>query len=159
MTMLEQMKNWLNRYLSGACSLDEFQEWFAPALRDVATSEETEAEELAGSIVLAFSRRGNGAYTQEQLRSVLEQLLAPTALAVVSGYPVAQSDVRLDAAGFLKDFSVQSLQYSFDAPNPFSQGNDPFVNSVGVYIPFAFFTANMNPVAVRIEVPELPIAA
>ncbi len=83
MTMVDTMRNRLKKYLTGACSLDEFQEWFAPALRDAAVAEDAEAEELAASIALAFFLRGSGSCTAQDLREVLEQLAQPSAF--VSG--------------------------------------------------------------------------
>lgn len=79
MTRFDEMRDRLSRYLNGAYSLDEFQEWFAPALRDAVMANDSDAGSLACSIVVEFSHHGNGTYSSDQLTEALSRLAAQPA--------------------------------------------------------------------------------
>jgi hypothetical protein len=53
-TPADEMRSHLDAYLTGQCSLEQFEEWFSPVLRDVHKLHDAEAEGLANAIEWAF---------------------------------------------------------------------------------------------------------
>ena len=54
LTPANEMRSHLDLYLTGQCSLEQFEDWFAPVLRDVHKLNDPEAEGLANAIEWAF---------------------------------------------------------------------------------------------------------
>lgn len=75
MLTAKEIREQLNRYLAGDVDPATFRDWFAVVLRDVHTSIDPQAEELAHSIEWAFSDLDRGA-APEQVRDNLAALAA-----------------------------------------------------------------------------------
>jgi hypothetical protein len=87
-TTTNEMKGRLAQYLNRQCSLEEFDDWFAVALRDAHKSDDKEAESLAHAIEWAFCDLERGA-PGEQVRNTLIQLAeAQTGNLLVFGKPL-----------------------------------------------------------------------
>lgn len=53
-TLANELRSRLTQYLNVQCSLEEFEAWFSPILRDVHKSSDGEAEYLVQEIEWAF---------------------------------------------------------------------------------------------------------
>src|SRR5260370_27694468 len=90
-TPVNEMKSQLARYLSGQCSLEEFEEWFAPVLRDVHKSSDQDAEALAHAIEWAFCDLDRGVLPESVRSDLLNLVEEPAQLAattLVMGEPL-----------------------------------------------------------------------
>ena len=80
---LQQVYEWLSRYLSGAISLVEFQEWFAPTAWDVMdTEDDVVSVQLACSIELVLAEFANGHWTEDELKERLQEHTRPAPLMI-----------------------------------------------------------------------------
>jgi hypothetical protein len=85
--LTKEMRTRLNCYLTGACSLEDFQAWFSPIFHDVHKCGDSEAEALAGAVDWAFVDFESGGLTPDRLRGVLAQL-AEEPQTIVFGSPI-----------------------------------------------------------------------
>ena len=76
-TLTNEMKSHLAQYVNRQCSLEEFEDWFAPVLRDVHKTNDHAAELLAHEIEWAFCDLERGVPSDE-VRLVLHRLTMPT---------------------------------------------------------------------------------
>lgn len=76
-TLTTEMRSRLARYAAGQCSLEQFEDWFAPVLRNVYQSNDPEAEQLAVAIEWAFCDMERGMSSPELLKKNLEVLSLP----------------------------------------------------------------------------------
>jgi len=61
----------LSRYLDGACSLQEFEDWFMPVSWGLADKENSDVRELAGTIANLIAKYSNALLTERSLRKDL----------------------------------------------------------------------------------------
>jgi hypothetical protein len=69
-----QIYAWISRYLSGAASLDEFEDWFVPATWEVERTGLLPAIELATPIRTALVELSVGEIDEADFRSLLSSL-------------------------------------------------------------------------------------
>lgn len=67
----------LSRYLNGACTLQEFEDWFMPLLWDLADGDDSEPRKLAGAIAGLIAEYSNGGLSESSLREELADIAAP----------------------------------------------------------------------------------
>jgi hypothetical protein len=65
---------WLRHYLRGAATLDDFEDWFAPATWHVERSGNVQAIELADEIRLALVDVSAGEMTEDEFRALAASL-------------------------------------------------------------------------------------
>jgi hypothetical protein len=78
------------QHLSGAISLVDFEDWFAPVLWDI-EEEDARTREMAGSIHILLSEFSHGDRTLESLR---QGLLATTCITDENRYGQGRADQR-----------------------------------------------------------------
>ena len=77
-----ELRNQLRRYLDGAISLSEFDEWFVPATLNVEQSGDPAAEDLTWEIYLRIAEFSHGDWTEAELKDMLGSFAGMPATAV-----------------------------------------------------------------------------
>jgi hypothetical protein len=86
-TSANELKAQLSKHLSGAMSLAEFDEWFAPVLRDVDKFDEYTLK-LTEAVEWVFCDYERGLLSTDQLKLELNALVSNEPQAVMTGYVV-----------------------------------------------------------------------
>jgi hypothetical protein len=77
----------LSRYLSGACTLQEFEDWFMPVLWDLADRGNSDLRDLAGTIANLIAEYSNETLAETSLRKELAVAVSHFAKAGSRDYP------------------------------------------------------------------------
>jgi hypothetical protein len=73
----QDIREMVARYVSGAVSLREFQEWFVPRIWNIDANGDAAGAQLANRIELLLAEYSNGDWTEEELRKKLTLYAQP----------------------------------------------------------------------------------
>jgi hypothetical protein len=79
--LLSDIREQLRRYLANEISLDEFRHWFDVETWDIIDKCPPATQQFAGEIELRIAEFTNGHRTEDDLRTMLQPLLAPEQVA------------------------------------------------------------------------------
>jgi hypothetical protein len=74
-TTVHDLQHRVSQYLSNACTLDEFRDWFDDETWGLAAESDSPARRIAGEIELRLAEFTNGHRTEDDLRYHFESLL------------------------------------------------------------------------------------